>query len=95
MEVDGRYMGYDLEGKSKEVLARQRRGGSTQWVKHGGRFSMTLEVRNGTLKGWWVGLKVIKEKPEPGKPALARLVLVKDKKDAAVFDWEDPYDEGR
>ncbi len=95
MKVAGCYMGYDLEGKSKEVLTRQGYGKSAQWVKHGGRFSMRLQVRHGKLKGWWVTLKISKEKPERGKPALARLVLVKEEEKAAVFGWEDPDDRGR
>ncbi|MGH7174456.1 MAG: hypothetical protein ACRELF_00925 [Gemmataceae bacterium] len=91
--IDGFLLGYDLEGKSKNVLWRGRDRESTCWeIERGRRFSMRMRVRNGSLKGWWVGLKLIKEKPEPGKPAQARLVLVEDKKDAAVFTWEDPTD---
>jgi hypothetical protein len=100
MEVDGRYMGYDLEGRSKSVLARERRDESTGWEKtgytsrqkNGGRFGMRLRARNGAFKGWWVGMEVTKDKPEPGKPALARLVLVEHEKDAVVFRWGDPRD---
>jgi hypothetical protein len=95
MEVSGKYMGYDLSGKSKEVLARERYGESTQWEKEGARFGMRLRVPHGPLKGWWVGLKVVEDQPAPAKPTLAKLVLVEDKKDAAVFIWADPYDEGR
>ena len=94
IKVDGQYLAYDLESKKKEVLPRSRESKSTQWEKLGSRFGMRLRMRNGELKGWWVGLKVVKEKAERGKPALAHLVLVKHTKDAAVFRWGDPYDEG-
>ena len=48
-------------------------------------------MKNGELKGWWIGLGPLEEVKGPHE----RLILVKDKKDAAEFDWEDPKDEGR
>jgi hypothetical protein len=94
MRVSGMYMAYDLEGKTKDVLAEDRYGENARWVKKRGeeQLSARLQVRNGKLKGWWVGVKVIKEKAEPSKPALARLVLVEDEKEAAIFRWDDPND---
>jgi hypothetical protein len=93
MQVSAFLLAYDLDGKNKDVLAEARYGENTRWVKKGvGRLRARLQVRNGELKGWWVGVKVIKEKVEPGKPALAKLVLVEDEKGAAVFSWDDPLD---
>jgi hypothetical protein len=93
MQVSGKYMAYDLSGKNKEVLAEKRYTETTQWTKEGGRNGMRLQVRNGALKDWWVGLGPIQE-AKPGKRPSARLVLVEDKKDAAEFYWADPRDEG-
>ena len=93
MEVGGFHLAYDLEGKTKDVLARERYGENTRWeVKRVDMLQARLQVRNGNLKGWWVGVRVIKEKAEAGKPALAGLVLVKDEKGAAIFSWDDPLD---
>ena len=91
--IDGFLLGYDPKGKSKNLSWRQRDRLCTDWkLEHAGRFSFRMCAEKGPLKGWWVGLEVIKEEPEPNKPARARLVLVKDKKDAVVFEHEDPTD---
>jgi hypothetical protein len=113
LEVGGRLMAYDPEGRSKDVRAREyrtpaaeRRNTDTRWDRVGDRFfGMRLRVPKGPLKGWWVGLGPA-EPVEPTKAdrpakagsapprARARLVLVKDKEDAAAFCWADPKDEG-
>jgi hypothetical protein len=115
LEVDDKYLGYDLRGKNKNVLVREEwRRQSRQEIKEEfkrtGRpvqvdirqdicwefvsseakspFSGYLRVKNGELKGWWIGLGPL----EPAKKESdflweqyphAPLVLVKDKKDAA------------
>jgi hypothetical protein len=102
MWVSGRCMAYDPQGRSKDVLARETGdGGDTQWQTEQAEtgLGVCLRVPQGPLKGWWVGLgpaKPAKADP-PSRPARARapLVLVPDRKDAAVFRWADPYDEGK
>lgn len=93
MRVGGRYMGYDLTGRSKNVLARTAGGQDTKWQKVGSRFEMRLRVPQGPWKGWWIGLGPL-EPAKAGQLPQARLVLVEAKKDAAAFRWGDPYDEG-
>jgi hypothetical protein len=96
MRVGGRYMAYDPEGRSKDVLAREDGDGEdTRWEteKPARGLGVCLRVPKGPLKGWWVGLGPA-EPAKGGRPARAKLVLVKDKKDAAVFRWPDPWDEG-
>lgn len=94
MWVSGRCMAYDPEGRSKDVLARtDDRGEDTKWDKVGDLSGTRLRVPKGPLKGWWVGLGPPQD-GKAGQRARAKLVLVKDKEDAAVFYWGDPYDEG-
>ena len=57
-------------------------------------------MKNGELKGWWIGLGPVEPANEEARVPLDRLpraplILVEDKNDAAGFDWEDPYEEGR
>jgi hypothetical protein len=103
--VDDRSLGYDLRGKNKNVLVRERSAEDTRWEfvmskKKEEPFRGRFRAKNGELKGWWIGLGV-----EPGKKGSelprdqyprARLILVKDKKDAAGFSWSlGPPDDGR
>jgi hypothetical protein len=102
--VDDRYLGYDLGGKSKDVLARDGRAEDTRdirwevvgWeivrTRDGSHSVRRFRVANGALKGWWVGLGATEPAKGDGRPR-ARLVLVKDKKDAAGFNWPSPHDD--
>jgi hypothetical protein len=101
--VDSKYLGNDLRGENKNVLVRGWNRENVQWelvLSKRSPFKGRFRVKNGELKGWWVGLGPVE--PAKGGARLpldrlprAPLILVKDKKDAAGFDWEDPYDEGR
>jgi hypothetical protein len=98
LRVGDRYLGYDLSGKSKDVLALEWPGKDTRairWEAVRDRKSGVrkhLRVANGALKGWWIGLAPAEPAKGGGRPQ-ARLVLVKDQKDAATFDWTRPEDE--
>ena len=58
-------------------------------------------MKNGELKGWWIGLGPMelaeRDQLPRGRRQCAPLVLVKDQKDAAGFHWSvaDRIDEGR
>lgn len=93
MQVDGKYLGRDPQGESKDLVARDRETADTKWDKPGARFGTGLRVPDGPLKGWWVGLGPAGE-PKAGKRVTAPLVLVKDRKQAAVFYWADPDAKG-
>jgi len=96
LKVDGMYLGYDLSGKDKEVLARDGLAEDLRDIRWGGerdqklRLARNFRVANGARKGWWVGLGPTEE--GGGRPR-ARLILVKDRKDAAAFRWTRPEDE--
>jgi hypothetical protein len=92
MKVGDMHMAYDPDGRTKELRARPRYGEDTEWDKVGGRFGMRLRVPKGPLKGWWVGLGPL-EPAREGQLPRARLMLVEDRKDAAVFTWPDPVDD--
>jgi hypothetical protein len=104
--VDDRSLGYDLRGKNKDVLVRERSAEDTRWEFVSSKnkeepFRGRFRAKNGELKGWWIGLGAV----EPGKKGSelprdqyprARLILVKDTKDAAGLSWSlDPPDDGR
>jgi hypothetical protein len=93
MRLGGKYMGYDLEGKDPSVLGRDAVDESAEWKKEGGRFGLRLQALKGPYRWWWVGLRPIMEDGKPSEKQ-AVLVLVKDKKDAIQFRWEDPNDKG-
>jgi hypothetical protein len=108
--VDNRYLGYDLRGKNKNVLVRELRGQvrardlqDVEWdlvLAAKEPFKGRFRVKNGEMKGWWIGLGPVEKGEEEARLPRERLpraplVLVKDKKDAAGFDWEDPKDDGR
>ena len=64
------------------------------------RFVRRLRVKNGELKNWWIGLGPVEKRKEEepfraNRLPRAPLILVKDKKDAAGFDWDDPKDDGK
>jgi hypothetical protein len=101
--VDDRALGYDLRGKSKNVLVRDRSGEDNLWefVPRKNKeepFKGRFRVKNGALKGWWIGLgrlepaKKGSELPRDQYPR-APLILVKDEKDAAGFIWSDDRDD--
>jgi hypothetical protein len=96
MLVSGKYMGYDITGKNVDVIPIDAKelADAGSWKKEGSRLGMRLQVKKGSLKDWWVGMQPT---TTDGKPTtdLANLMLVKDKKDAAQFRWEDPNDDGR
>jgi hypothetical protein len=104
LRVDDRSLGYDLGGKNHDVLALDRRGPDTEdirwdigpWEVVAGREGeltvRRFRVAHGALKGWWVGLGPA-EPPQGDRRPRARLVLVKDKKDAAGFRWTTAEDE--
>jgi hypothetical protein len=104
--VDDRSLGYDLRGKNKNVLVREKSGEDTRWEfvrsnKKEEPFRGRFRAKNGELKGWWIGLGAV----EPAKKGSelprdqyqrARLILVKEKKNAVGFSWSlDPPDAGR
>jgi hypothetical protein len=103
LKVDGVHLGYDLRGANKNVLVRGWNRESVQWelvLSRRSPFKGRFRVKHGELKGWWIGLGPVEPAKERARLPLDRLpraplILVKDKKDAAGFDWEDPYDEGR
>ena len=102
LRVDGAYLGYDLRGKNKKVLVRAWSRQDIRWERVRSKKSPKghFRVKNGKLKGWWIGLGPVEPAKEGARVPLDRLpraplILVKDKKDAAGFNWEDPYDEGR
>jgi hypothetical protein len=103
LQVDGKYLGYDLRGENKNVLVREWNRENVQWelvLSTRSPFKGRFRVKNSELKGWWIGLGPVEPAKEGARLPLDRLpraplILVKDKKDAAGFDWEDPYDEGR
>ena len=107
LKVDDKYLGYDLRGENKNVLVREWDRDSVQWElvreriirQEKAELRQCFRVKNGELKGWWIGLGPLEEvkgdHPQRERRPRARLILVKDKKDAAEFDWEDPKDEGR
>lgn|SRR5262249_16340276 len=107
LKVDDKYLGYDLRGENKDVLVREWDRDSVQWElvreriirQEKAELRQCFRVKNGELKGWWIGLGPLEEvkgdHPQRDRRPRARLILVKDKKDAAEFDWEDPKDEGR
>ena len=98
--VDGKYLGYDLRGKNKNVLVREESGDDTSWTfvssEAKSPFSGYLRVKNGDLKGWWIGLGPVEpakkgeELPRNRRGPRAPLILVKDKKDAAGEDSYTP-----
>jgi hypothetical protein len=103
MVVDEKYLGYDLRGKNKKVLVRERSGDDTDWELVISEAKSPVygyfRVKYGELKGWWIGLGAV-EPEKKGEPLprnrqglRAPLVLVKDKKDAAGFRWTNPKDE--
>jgi hypothetical protein len=99
LKVDGMYLGYDLGGKSKDVLARDGLAEDLRdirWevaLKRGSReVERNFRVANGALKGWWVGLGPAKPAKAGGRER-ARLILVKDREDAAGFSWPFPEDD--
>jgi hypothetical protein len=94
MLVSGKYMGYDVEGKSPGLIACDTMVDASKWNKEGGLFGMRLQALKGPYKGWWVGLQPTTVDGKPS-PKLANLVLVQDKKEAVQFRWEDPNDAGR
>lgn len=105
LEVDDKYLGYDLRGKNKNVLVRERSGDDTRWKFVSSEAERPyfgyFRVKNGDLKGWWIGLGPIEQQKKGEGPAFDRLpraplILVKDKKDAAGFRWTQPEkDDGR
>jgi hypothetical protein len=95
MRLGGYYMGYDLTGKNSTLVAVAKdTNEAAKWHFDGGRFGLRLQALKGPYKDWWVGLRLA---ATDGKTAAktATLELVKEKKDAAIFCWEDPYDAGR
>jgi len=105
-QVNDKYLGYDLRAKNKNVLPREWRGRDRQDIhwefvrsEEKSPFSGYSRVKNGELKGWWIGLGPL----EPAKKESdflweqyphAPLVLVKDKKDAAGMSsttWLDEW----
>jgi hypothetical protein len=103
LQVDGKYLGYGLRGENKNVLVRGWNRENVQWelvLSERSPFKGRFRVKHGALKGWWIGLGPVEPAKEGARLPLDRLpraplILVKDKKDAAGFDWEDPFDEGR
>lgn len=109
LEVDDNYLGYDLRGKNKNVLVREGSGKDIRWelsleivhIQKERELVKRLRVKNGELKGWWIGLGPVEpakkeEKTPRDKYPRAPLILVKDKKDAAGFRWpHNPPDDGR
>ncbi len=126
LEVDDKYLGYDLRGKNKKVLVRgEFYRHSDQEIR--GEFERTgrpvrvdirqdirwevvssekespffayFRVKNGEMKGWWIGLGSVEQEkkgerlPRNRQGERAPLILVKDKKDAAGFRWTRPEDE--
>ncbi len=108
LEVDDKYLGYDLRGKNKNVLARVSRRPAIrdiewEFVSSAAKspFLGYFRVKNGELKGWWIGLGPVERAKKEERPPFDRrprapLILVKDKEDAAGFRWSRPEkDDGR
>ncbi len=105
LEVDDKYLGYDLRGKNKNVLVRESRRPAIrdiewEFVSSEAKspFLGYFRVKNGDLKGWWIGLGALEPANKEGQSPWDRqprapLILVKDKKNAAGFDWTHPEDE--
>ena len=103
LDVNDKYLGYDLRGNNKNVLVREARiPDDILWELVVGKiegFGRQYRVENGELKGWWIGLGPLE--PAEGANCWAKgsapLGLVKEQKDAAGFHWNvtDRIDEGR
>lgn len=79
LRIRGFFLGFPLDGETKEVLAQEKCDEGTRWHIDGGRFRFRVQVPDGRLKGWWIG-----------RSADDRLILVQSPNDAIQFAHEDP-----
>jgi hypothetical protein len=109
LQVDGRDLGYDLSGESKDVLVPvvpderavgpqevRRAMQALRWECVPGRKGSPFRGYFRAKNGALKGWWIGLGPPEPAKKdgrARARLVLVQDQKDALGFSWTNPEDE--